>query len=466
MTHASPTASAGAATATLALATLIASLGVSIATVALPAMARDLGASVTAVQWVVVAYLLAVTVSIVTAGRLGDVYGHRAVLLAGLALFGAGAVLTAAAPGLGGVIAGRAAQGIGGAILMALPIAIVRDAVAPARIGAAMGLLGSMSAVGTALGPSAGGILIAASGWRAAFAALAVVAAAVLVLALAAIPVAAGAGGRRDGGLGLPSAAALALMLAGYVLLAQGGTADMPFGVAGLVGLVLAGFALFRLAEARAAAPLLPLALLRQRAVCAALAMNALVTTVMMATLVVGPFYLTFALGLGDAQVGLAMAVGPLTAALAGVPAGRLTDRFGERRMLAAGLVQIALALVAFALLPRAVGIAGYVIALMALTPGFQLFLAANNTLVMMAAPEGARGVLSGLVGLSRNLGFMTGASVMATLFALALGPVAVTEADAAAVGAAFTATFLAGAGLVLLALALAIVGAAPGRRA
>ncbi|GAB5374128.1 MAG: MFS transporter [Acuticoccus sp.] len=464
MIHASPTASAGAATAALALATLIASLGVSIATVALPSMARDLGASVTAVQWVVVAYLLAVTVSIVTAGRLGDVYGHRAVLLAGLILFGAGAVLTAAAPGLGGVIAGRVAQGIGGAILMALPIAIVRDAVAPARIGAAMGLLGSMSAVGTALGPSAGGVLIAASGWRAAFAALAVVAAAVLVLALAAIPSIA-TGGRRSGGLGLPSAAALALMLTGYVLLALGGTAGMPFGAAGLVGLVLVGGALFRLAEARAPAPLLPLALLRQRAVCAALAMNALVTTVMMATLVVGPFHLTFALGLGEAEVGLAMAVGPLTAALAGVPAGRLTDRFGERRMLVVGLVQIAMALVAFALLPRAIGIAGYVVALMALTPGFQLFLAANNTLVMMAAPEGARGVLSGLVGLSRNLGFMTGASVMATLFALALGPVAVTEAGAGAVGAAFTATFLAGAGLVVLALALAFVDPAPGRK-
>ena len=92
------------------------------------------------------------------------------------------------------------------------------------------------------------------------------------------------------------------------------------------------------LAEARAASPLIRLAMLRDPALSAGLATSALVSTVMMATLVVGPFYLSRALGLDAALVGLVLSVGPLVAALTGVPAGRLVDRFGAQRMAIVGL--------------------------------------------------------------------------------------------------------------------------------
>jgi len=453
--HALPSTAASSPTPALALSMLIASLGVSIVTVALPSLARDLSASVSGVQWVVVAYLLAATVSIVTVGRLGDLYGRRRVLLTGLCGFAAGAALAAIAPSLWLLVAARALQGLGGAILMALPIAVARDTVAPERVGAAMGLLGTMSALGTALGPSAGGILIAAFGWRAAFVSLAVLATATLCLAAMTLPVTAER--RTPGALGLASTATLALALTACALLAQGADAPIAPAVAGL--LAVGGLILFLAVERRAASPLLPLALLRVPTVAAAIAMNVLVTTVMMATLVVGPFFLTFALGLGEAAVGLTMAVGPAAAALAGVPAGRLADRLGAPRILKAGLLTMIAALCAFALLPTLIGVAGYISALIALTPGFQLFLAANNTVVMMAAPERERGVLSGLLGLSRNLGFMTGASAMATLFAAALGSEPVTTAAASAVGFAFSVTFVAAAGLIALALALTFVG-------
>ena len=86
--------------------------------------------------------------------------------------------------------------------------------------------------------------------------------------------------------------------------------------------------------------------------------MNSLIGTVMMATLVVGPFFLTFSLELEEAEVGLVLAVGPVVAALAGVPAGRLTDRFGARRVMVAGLVQTMLGLLCLAFLPRIFGVA------------------------------------------------------------------------------------------------------------
>src|SRR5262245_23458484 len=153
----------------LSLSMLLSSLGTSIANVALPALADAFNASFQDVQWVVLAYLLAVTTLVVSAGRLGDMIGRRRLLLAGFLLFTAASALCGAASTLGLLIAARAAQGVGAAIMMALTMALVGETVPKDKTGSAMGLLGTMSAIGTALGPSLGGILIAGPGWRAIF---------------------------------------------------------------------------------------------------------------------------------------------------------------------------------------------------------------------------------------------------------------------------------------------------------
>ncbi|MGO1767609.1 MAG: MFS transporter, partial [Advenella sp.] len=172
----------------LAGAMLLASLGVSIATVALPALTRDFNATLPAVQWVMLAYLITITVAIVLAGKLGDLIGHRRVLIVGLTLFMLASGLCAAAPTLDMLVLGRVVQGVGGATLMALPISIAHEFVAKERIGSAMGLFGTMSAIGTALGPSLGGVLIGNMGWRAAFIMLAILGAGLLIFAGRVIP--------------------------------------------------------------------------------------------------------------------------------------------------------------------------------------------------------------------------------------------------------------------------------------
>jgi len=153
----------------LSLSMLLSALSTSIANVGLPALAQAFGASFQAVQWVVLAYLLAVTTLIVSAGRLGDLLGRRRLLLAGLSLFTLASILCGLAPTLWLLIAARAAQGIGAAVMMALTMAFVSDTVPKEKTGSAMGLLGTMSAIGTTLGPSLGGALIAGFGWRAIF---------------------------------------------------------------------------------------------------------------------------------------------------------------------------------------------------------------------------------------------------------------------------------------------------------
>src|SRR4249919_3727338 len=165
-----PTASAvrGALLA-MSLTMLLSSLGTSIANVALPTFVHALDASFQAVQWIVLAYLLAVTTFVVSVGRLGDLWGRRRLMLAGIGLFTVASAACAGATGLWMLIAARVVQGLGAAIMMALTMALVGEAVPKSRAGSAMGLLGTMSAVGTALGPSLGGVLIAASGWPAIF---------------------------------------------------------------------------------------------------------------------------------------------------------------------------------------------------------------------------------------------------------------------------------------------------------
>src|SRR6185295_3313135 len=137
--------------------------------------------------------------------------------------------------------------------------------------------------------------------------------------------------------------ALLALTLAAYALAMTIGRGH--FGPLNLVLLLAAvvGVGLFVFAETRGTSPLVRLAMFRDPVLSASLAMSTLVSTVMMATLVVGPFYLSRGLGLETALVGLALSAGPLVAALTGVPAGRIVDRFGAQRMTIIGLVGIAI---------------------------------------------------------------------------------------------------------------------------
>lgn len=378
----------------LSLSMLLAALGTSIANVGLPSLAQAFAATFPAVQWVVLAYLLAITAVIVSAGRLGDRWGRRRLLLAGLLLFAVACGLCGVAPTLEWLIGARVLQGLGAAVMMAMALAMVGDTVTKARTGRVMGLLGTMSALGTAMGPGIGGLLLSAWGWRALF------------------------------WVGVP------------------------------LGLLASALACSCLPtdrwRASSEGPSLWLTL-KDAALRTRLAMSALVGAVIMATFVVGPFYLSHGLGLDPQWMGLAMAVGPCVAAISGVPAGRLTDRLGSQRVSCAGL---GLLLCGSLVLSLITGLVAYLAALIMLTCGYSLFQAANNTAVMSDVGATRRGAVSGLLNLSRNLGLIAGTSVLGAVFAWATPDV--THATAQSVANGLHTTFAVAAGLVLLAAAMA----------
>lgn len=441
----------------LSLSMLLSSLDTSIANVALPTLTQAFSASFQEVQWVVIAYLLVSTTLVVSVGRLGDTLGRRRLLLAGIILFTLASVVSGAAPSLWLLIAARAVQGLGGAIMMALALAMVGETVPKEKTGKVMGLLGTMSAIGTALGPSLGGVLIAGFGWRAIFLVSVPLGILAFLLAYHCLPV-----DRRDRkacqvGFDSVGTLLLALTLAAYALAMTLGRGSFSLVNVTLFVAATLGVGLFVLAERRSTSPLIRMALFRDPLLSAGLAISGLVATVVSTTLVVGPFYLSLALGLDAASVGLVLSVGPFVASLTAAPAGFFSDHFGAYRMTIIGLIGMAAGSFILSIMPVRLGIIGYIIPIAVVTGGYSLFQTANNTGVMADIPPDQRGLISGMLNLSRNLGRISGASLMGAVFALAAATSNISTAQQEAVGVGMRVTFAVATILIVTAIAIAI---------
>lgn len=446
------------ALSSLALTMLLSSLGTSIANVGLPTFVRAFDASFQSVQWVVLSYLLGVTTLVVSAGRLGDLFGRRRLMLAGIAMFTASSLACAAAPSLWALVVARAGQGLGAAVMMALTMALVGEAVPKARSGRAMGLLGTMSAIGTALGPTLGGVLIGGFGWQAIFLINLPLGLLAAAMAWRFLPRDRSATDRA--GFDLPGSILLAAALACYSLAMTFGRGHFGSTNLLLLGIAAAFAVAFLVVESKLRSPLVRPALFRDRLVSAGFLTSSLATTVAMTTLVVGPFYLSGALHLDATRIGLAMSAGPLVAALTGVPAGKAVDRLGATRMTVFGLSLMAAGALLLSRIAVGYGVSGYVVSLVTLTAGFATFQAANNTAVVTGTDPRHRGVVSGLLNLSRNLGLVTGASLMGAVFMRAAGTSSIAGAQASAVVAGTHAAFLLAAALIGTALLLVVATA------
>lgn len=443
------------AVASLVLATAVASLGIGVPNVALPELARAFDSSFHGVEWVILAYQIASMVFGVGVGRLSDIVGYRRVFLYGAGLFTASALLCGCAPTLGWLVALRVLQGVGGVMMSATTLAMMRDVMPSTRVGTGMGLLGTAIGIGSALGPAIGGVAIAVSGWRAAFFTLVPLGLLALVLVRRCVP--AGHPPSRDGerrfdwwgalllGTGV-SAYSLAVTLGG------GGFGATNAGLA-VTAVVAAG--LFVFSQSRVRAPLVRPTAWRDAALRGGLLTNVCVTAVMMAFFVIAPFYLSGALGLADIALGAAMAISPSISVVCGLAAGRVVDRLGAPRMVTAGIASMLVGCCGLAYLPSVWGLAGFIVPLFCFTPGYQLFLAANSTAVMTAARSTERGVTSGMLSLSRGFGFITGTAVLGSVFASCASHIVTGNASAAASGMRLM--LLVGAGMLVLALVVSL---------
>ncbi|MBN9407953.1 MAG: DHA2 family efflux MFS transporter permease subunit [Burkholderiales bacterium] len=441
-----------------------------IVNVALPSIRQDLAFTETGLVWVVNAYLLTFGGFLLLGGRLADLFGQRRLFLAGLTLFTLASLACGLANTQGLLVAARAVQGLGGAVVSAVALSLIMnlfpDAAGRTR---AMGIFGFVCAGGGSLGVLLGGVLTSALSWHWIFLVNLPLGIAVYAAVLALLP----ADGERVAGARLDVGGAvtvtLSLMLAVYAVV-DGNTAGWTSARTLLMlGAAAALMALFVAIESRVASPLMPLSLFALRNVATANVMGVLWAAGMFAWFFVSALYLQQVLGYDALRVGLAFLPGNLVMAVLSVGwSARIVMRFGIRAPLACGLFVAALGLWLFSLAPEGGSFWLHVLPGMVLL-GLGAGLAFNPILMaaMSDVPEHESGLASGVVNTSFMMGGALGLAVLAsfaearTAGLRAAGATAVT-----ALNGGYQLAFLLGAGCALLAAVIGLAFMRPGRLA
>jgi MFS family permease len=386
----------------------IVALDGSVLTVVQPTLRRELGASLTQVQWTSTAYLVAVASLLVSAGRIGDRYGHQRVFALGMLGFGVASAGVGLAPGVGRLIGLRVVQGVFGALLQPATLGMLRAAFPPDRLGMPIAVRTSVIGVAAAAGPLVGGMLVTAVGRRAVFFLHVVPSLVFGVLALTAR----GPERResRDVRFDLPGALLLALSLAALIQ----ALVDLPGSAAGLVVSVLAGVAFVR-HERRTASPLLPADVVGSAAIRGALGALLAASAAFSGTLFVVTYVLQDSMGLSPFQSTLRGLPLAAAMALAAPVCPMMLRRAGARRTAGAATVLVALAVL---VLSRASGTVAVCGGFALLGAGFgTVMVAATQVVVREAAVESA-GVAAGLKQTAVNVGPTLGVAAGSALLA------------------------------------------------
>jgi EmrB/QacA subfamily drug resistance transporter len=448
------------ALAVLCLGNLMIVLDTTIVNVALPSIRVDLGFSAAALAWVVNAYLLTFGGFLLLGGRLGDLYGQRRLFLVGLVLFTLASLACGVASTQGLLVAARAAQGIGGAVVAAVALSLIMNLfTAPADRAKAMGVIGFVSAGGGSLGVLLGGILSTLN-WHWVFLVNLPIGVAVVILCLVVLPADRSVSSAPQLDIAGAVTVTASLMLAVYAIVNGNEAGWVSAQTIGLLAAAAALLAVFLVIEARVHAPLVPLRLFRLRNLSTANVMGVLWAAAMFAWFFLSALYLQLVLGLRPLQVGLVfLPANLIMAAFSLGLSARLVMRFGIKLPVTVGLL---LAAAGLALLARA-PVDGHV--LVDVLPsmillGFGAGIAFNPMLLaaMSDVAPHESGLASGLVNTSFMMGGALGLAILASLAAARTSILLESGADTlVALNGGYQAAFLVGA---LFAAFAAVLGA------
>lgn len=446
----------------LCLGVLMIVLDTTIVNVALPSIRADLGFTETSLVWVVNAYMLTFGGFLLLGGRLGDLYGHRRVFLAGLTLFTVASAACGFATTQGVLIAARAVQGLGGAVVSAVSLSLIMNLFTePAERARAMGVYGFVCAGGGSVGVLLGGLLTSRLSWHWIFLVNLPIGVAVYALCIALLPDARGqAHGERLDMAGAVSVTT-SLMLAVYAVVNGNDAGWTSVQTLGLLGAAVALLAAFLVIESRVRHPLMPLGLFRLRNVAVSNVVGVLWAAAMFAWFFISALYLQRVLGYSAMQVGLGFLPANVIMAVFSLGlSARIVMRFGIRGPLAVGLALAAAGLALFARAPVGGSFALDVLPGMLLL-GLGAGMAFNPMLLaaMNDVSPAESGLASGVVNTAFMMGGALGLAVLASLAAARTGAAATAGATpGAALNAGYQLAFLVGA---LFAAAAAALSAA-----
>ena len=403
----------GIAIAAVLAAMVLVVLDAAIANVALPTIARSLEVTPALSVRIVTAYQLALVMALLPCAALGESLGYRRVFAAGVVLFTGASVLCAMSPSLPWLLAARFLQGLGGAAVMALGVALLRFIVPHRQLGAAIGWNALAVALASAAGPTIGTAILSGAGWPWLFA-VNLPLGLLVILACRALPRVVGSARPLD----LSSAALNAGGFAGLVIGAEL-LPTRPMLAAGLLVAAALAMAVLVRREAPKAAPLIPLDLLRTGPFRVSVIASVCCFAGQAAGMVALPFYLQHGLGQDALAIGLYITPWPLAVAVAAQVAGRLADRVSTAWLCAGGGACLATGLAGLALWPLNGDPRPLIPFVVLCGLGFGLFQTPNNRNMFLSAPRERSGAAGGLQGVARLTGQTTGAVIMTLLFTL-----------------------------------------------
>lgn len=399
----------------------IASLGQTVVTTALPAILSDLG-GLSQITWVITAYLMAATVGSPVCGKLGDLFGRKAVLQVGIGVFLLGSALCALAPNLWVLVAGRVVQGLGGGGLIVVSMAAVADAVPPRERGRYQGMLGSVFGVSTVIGPLAGGFIVQHAPWQWLFLMnlpLGLIALAILSVGMPKAPP------RGRPSIDYAGAASLAAVLSLAVITASLGGSTFPWTSPEMMGLVVAALlalVIFISVEIRAKEPILPLRLFRINNFVVSNTVGLIVGTAMFGTITFVPFFMQVVKGMSPALSGMftfPMMLGIITASSA---AGQFMMRTGRYRLLPVfSTMLLALAMTSLAMTSAATPNWLVVVSMVLAGVGIGPVMGVSVTAIQNAVPLSMVGIGTASANMFRLIGGSVGTAIFGAIFAIGL---------------------------------------------
>ncbi|MFQ5857584.1 MAG: MFS transporter [Anaerolineae bacterium] len=448
--------------AAVTISLFLGAVDASIVNIALPTLVREFRTTFPTIQWVVLSFLLVTTTLLLSLGRLGDMVGKKRIFTAGLVFFTLASALCGTAPTVYALIGFRVLQAVGAAMVVALGIAIVTETWPATERGMAIGVAGGTISLGIVVGPSLGGLLISAFGWRAIFFVNLPLGVVAILMVLRYVP---DLRPRQTAetfdylGAAVIGAALLALSLALTVGQNLGFT-DPRILVLFATALV-AGIA-FVLVEQRARHPMIDLSLLRIPQFGLNLLTGFLTFVAIAGVVFLLPFYLELVLELPTVRIGLLMAIVPGVLAALGPVSGSLSDRLGTRPVGLVGLAFIIVGYVSASTLTAETTPIGFVLRMLPVGIGMGVFQSPNNSAIMGSVPRPRLGVASGTLSMTRTLGQTAGVGVLGALFASRIDDYAganvdITAAPATALVSALQDQFRTVAALIVLGLVVAV---------
>lgn len=394
----------------------LATIDSSIVNISLPTLEKDLNTSFASVQWVVLAYLLTITVLLLGIGRLADIVGKKPLYLAGFVVFTLGSLLCGFSQRVEWLITFRVLQAFGAAFLMALGPALLAEGFPPAERGRALGISGLAVSLGIILGPTLGGIILANLGWHWIFFVNIPVGMVAIPIAIHSLPSSSRKTGERFDFLG-----AIFLLFALSALL-FGLTYSQDNGFLSTLSLVLfAAFLiflwLFIRIEKSVPQPVVDLSLFKNRLFSVNLITGAMTFVASAGTVFLIPFYLQNVLGYDPEFAGILMAVFPIMLGIAGPLSGWLSDKFGFRLLTVIGLATLTLSYFNLSNLSIQTTWINFILLYLPIGLGMGLFQSPNNSAILGTATVERLGVVSGLLAITRTLGQTSGIAIIGSLW-------------------------------------------------